>query len=193
MSVSSAVKRREPYFIVCGNVRYCKPSWPNLKLIEHVSRCKIVHFPHSPWTVHTPWKERKAVKLLPVTCQIHYLFKMEGYTWTPNQWIKEMTCNLAMEKLTFLAKEKIEDFYRTRKPFFTIYNGFVCTENYVVTDIHMCWEYDTFGWVGVFRVGGVLQVEGLIKCSEKKESPTRLSLSSLHKDYKMSKQIIVHF
>lgn len=42
---------------------------------------------------------------------------MEGYTWTPNQWIKEMTCNLAMEKLTFLAKEKIEDFYWIRKPF----------------------------------------------------------------------------
>lgn len=35
---------------------------------------------------------------------------------------------------------------------YAMYNGFICTENDVTTNIHMCWEYDAVGWVGDFKV-----------------------------------------
>lgn len=36
---------------------------------------------------------------------------------TPSQWFKEMTSNLALEKLTYVVKGKLKDFYKIWTPF----------------------------------------------------------------------------
>lgn len=38
------------------------------------------------------------------------------------QWVKEMSCSLALEKLTYIVRGKVEDFYKLWTPFLTFMN-----------------------------------------------------------------------
>ena len=63
-------------------------------------------------------KKRKLIKfcLLQAKCVIALTWK-DTQRPDSRQWVKEMSCSLALEKLTYIVRGKVEDFNKIWMPF----------------------------------------------------------------------------